>query len=565
MADTIHPSPAGPNMYRYDEFDAAIVNQRVEQFRGQVARRLSGALKEDEFKPLRLQNGVYLQLHAYMLRIAIPYGQLNPTQMRRLAHIARTYDRGYGHFTTRQNIQFNWVALKDIPDVLAELAAVEMHAIQTSGNCIRNTTSDHFAGAAADEIMDPRPWCEIIRQWSTFHPEFAFLPRKFKIAVTGADHDRAAIRVHDIGLHMREHDGVVGFEVHVGGGQGRTPHVAALVNPFVPGGALLDYLEAIMRVYNLHGRRDNKYKARIKILVNELGAEAFTRQVEAEFAAQTPGEKIDLPPDEIARIHAYFTPPALIGKPAVSEAFERAKADNRDFARWATANLHPHKHAGYTSVTISLKPIGGAPGDATDAQMDVVADLAERYGHGDIRVSHAQNLVLAHVALDDLPALYSGLAGAGLATANEGLITDMIVCPGLDYCNLANARSIPIGQEIQRAFSDPDLQADIGKLHLNISGCINACGHHHVGHIGILGVDKKGEEFYQITFGGRADEKAAIGDIAGPALRYEEVPPALLRVIERYRSLRTSADEPFITVFEREGMAPFKEALYAAG
>ncbi|MEO1568139.1 MAG: nitrite/sulfite reductase [Pseudomonadota bacterium] len=552
-------------MYRYDEFDAAIVNQRVEQFRGQVARRLSGALKEDEFKPLRLQNGVYLQLHAYMLRIAIPYGQLNPTQMRRLAHIARTYDRGYGHFTTRQNIQFNWVALKDIPDVLAELAAVEMHAIQTSGNCIRNTTSDHFAGAAADEIMDPRPWCEIIRQWSTFHPEFAFLPRKFKIAVTGADHDRAAIRVHDIGLHMRERDGVVGFEVHVGGGQGRTPHVAALVNPFVPGGALLDYLEAIMRVYNLHGRRDNKYKARIKILVNELGAEAFTRQVEAEFAAQTPGEKIDLPPDEIARIHAYFTPPTLIGKLAVSEAFERAKADNRDFARWATANLHPHKHAGYTSVTISLKPIGGAPGDATDAQMDVVADLAERYGHGDIRVSHAQNLVLAHVALDDLPALYSGLAGAGLATANEGLITDMIVCPGLDYCNLANARSIPIGQEIQRAFSDPDLQADIGKLHLNISGCINACGHHHVGHIGILGVDKKGEEFYQITFGGRADEKAAIGDIAGPALRYEEVPPALLRVIERYRSLRTSADEPFITVFEREGMTPFKEALYAAG
>ena len=565
MADTIHPSPAGPNMYRYDEFDAAIVNQRVEQFRGQVARRLSGALKEDEFKPLRLQNGVYLQLHAYMLRIAIPYGQLNPTQMRQLAHIARTYDRGYGHFTTRQNIQFNWVALKDIPDVLAELAAVEMHAIQTSGNCIRNTTSDHFAGAAADEIMDPRPWCEIIRQWSTFHPEFAFLPRKFKIAVTGADHDRAAIRVHDIGLHMRERDGVVGFEVHVGGGQGRTPHVAALDNPFVPGGALLDYLEAIMRVYNLHGRRDNKYKARIKILVNELGAEAFTRQVEAEFAAQTPSEKIDLPPDEIARIHAYFTPPALTGKPAVSEAFVRAKADNRDFARWATANLHPHKHAGYTSVTISLKPIGGAPGDATDAQMDVVADLAERYGHGDIRVSHAQNLVLAHVALDDLPALYSGLAGAGLATANEGLITDMIVCPGLDYCNLANARSIPIGQEIQRAFSDPDLQADIGKLHLNISGCINACGHHHVGHIGILGVDKKGEEFYQITFGGRADEKAAIGDIAGPALRYEEVPPALLRVIERYRSLRTSADEPFITVFEREGMAPFKEALYAAG
>ncbi|KCZ61040.1 nitrite/sulfite reductase [Hyphomonas chukchiensis] len=551
-------------MYRYDEFDAQIVKERVAQFRGQVERRLSGELLEDEFKPLRLQNGVYLQLHAYMLRVAIPYGQLSARQMRMLARIAREYDRNYGHFTTRQNIQFNWVALKDIPDVLALLAEVEMHAIQTSGNCIRNTTSDHYAGAARDEIMDPRPWCEIIRQWSTFHPEFAFLPRKFKIAVTGAAHDRAAIRVHDIGLHMRERDGVRGFEVHVGGGQGRTPHIAALVNDFVPEDRLLDYLEAIMRVYNLHGRRDNKYKARIKILVNELGEEEFTRQVEAEFAAQRSHEKIDLPQAEIDRIHAYFAPPELATKPETSDVFEAAKASDKVFARWARTNLHPHVTPGYTSVTVSLKPIGGLAGDATDAQMEIIANLAETYGQDDIRVSHAQNIILAHVALDDLPALHAELDAAGLATPNESLITDLIVCPGLDYCNLANARSIPVGQAVQKVFADPDYQEDIGRLHINISGCINACGHHHVGHIGILGVDRKGEEFYQITFGGRADEKAAIGDIAGPGLKSEDVPGALKRVVDRYRELRSGKDELFIDTLGRLGHDPFKEALYAA-
>ena len=550
-------------MYRYDEFDAQIVHDRVKQFRGQVARRLSGELKEDEFKPLRLQNGVYLQLHAYMLRVAIPYGQLSPRQLRRLAHVARQYDRGYGHFTTRQNIQFNWVALKDIPDVLEDLAEVEMHAIQTSGNCIRNVTSDHFAGATADEVMDPRPWCEIIRQWSTFHPEFAFLPRKFKIAVTAADHDRAAIRVHDIGLHIRRRGDEIGFEVHVGGGQGRTPHIAAKVHDFVPEAEILDYLEAIMRVYNRFGRRDNKYKARIKILVSETGAVEFKRLVDEEFAAQRPDEKVELPRAEIDRIHAYFAPPPLADKPARSDAFERAKAADAAFASWAEVNLKAHKQSGHACVTVSLKPIGGIAGDATDTQMETVAGLAERFGHCDIRVTHAQNLVLPHVALDDMYEVYRALEAAGLASANESLITDMIVCPGLDYCNLANARSIPVGQAIQREFASVQDQRDIGQLHLNISGCINACGHHHVGHIGVLGVDRKGEEYYQITFGGRADEKAAIGEIAGPALRAEDVPPALKRVVNRYRELRTDPSERFIDVYARTGLEPFKEALYA--
>ncbi|MEL7042587.1 MAG: nitrite/sulfite reductase [Pseudomonadota bacterium] len=550
-------------MYRYDEFDAQIVKERVDQFRGQVARRLSGELLEDEFKPLRLQNGVYLQLHAYMLRVAIPYGQLNGARMRKLAKIAREYDRGYGHMTTRQNIQYNWVALQDIPDVLAELAEVEMHAIQTSGNCIRNVTSDHFAGATQDELMDPRPWCEIIRQWSTFHPEFAFLPRKFKIAVTAADHDRAAIRVHDIGLHMRVRDGVVGFEVHVGGGQGRTPVIAAEVSDFVPETEILDYLEAIMRVYNRFGRRDNKYKARIKILVTETGPDEFTRLVEAEYAAQQASEKIALPQAEIDRIHAYFAPPAFAEKPETSAAFERVKTADPAFANWANVNLHPHKVPGYASVTISLKPIGGLAGDATDDQMEVMADLAETYGFDDIRVTHAQNVVLPHVALDDLYAVYQALEKVGLATANESLITDMIVCPGLDYCNLANARSIPVGQEIQKVFTDPDYEQDIGKLHINISGCINACGHHHVGHIGILGVDRKGEEYYQISLGGRADEKAAIGQIIGKALRQEEVPEAVKTIVDTYRDLRTHADEKFIDAVERLGLEPFQEAIYA--
>ncbi len=551
-------------MYRYDEFDAAIVRERVEQFRGQVERRLSGELAEDEFKPLRLQNGVYLQLHAYMLRVAIPYGQLSPRQLRALADVADRWDRGYGHFTTRQNIQFNWVALKDIPDVLDTLAGVEMHAIQTSGNCIRNVTTDHFAGAAADEIADPRPWCEIIRQWSTFHPEFAYLPRKFKIAVTAGAHDRAAIRVHDIGLQMCERSGARGFEVWVGGGQGRTPHVGVPVSPFVAEAELLDFLEAIMRVYNRHGRRDNRYKARIKILVNALGPEAFIDEVAREFAAQAPHEKIALPSEEIARIHAYFAPPPLVARPGAADAFERARTADPALARWADVNLHPHHVAGHASVTVSLKPPGGAPGDATSAQMRAVADLAERFGHGDIRVSHAQNLVLAHVALDTLPEVYRALDAAGLATANEGLISDIICCPGLDYCNLANARAIPVSQAIQAAFADPDEQVDIGRLHLNISGCINACGHHHVGHVGILGVDKKGEEAYQITLGGRADERAAIGEIAGPALPANAVPGALKQLIARYRALRTGPDETFIDTLTRVGHDPFREALYAA-
>ena len=553
-------------MYRYDEFDAQIVREGAAQFRGQVERRLSGDITEDQFKPLRLMNGVYLQLHAYMLRIAIPYGTLRGEQMRKFAHIARKYDKGYGHWTTRQNIQFNWVALKDIPDVLDELAEVEMHAIQTSGNCIRNTTSDQFAGATAEEIEDPRPWCEIIRQWSTFHPEFSFLPRKFKIAVTAAENDRAAIRVHDIGLHMRRNDaGETGFEVIVGGGQGRTPHVGVTIKPFVAKDQLLDYLEAIMRVYNRFGRRDNKYKARIKILVSETGAEEFTRLVDEEFEAQRDAEKIVLPQAEVDRITQYFAPPAFEDLPDTSDVLEAAKAKDDAFARWVRVNVRPHKQAGYGIVTISCKPIGAPPGDVTDTQMEVTADLAERYSLDEIRITHEQNMVLPHVKLDDLFDLYQELDSAGLATANYELISDIICCPGLDYCNLANARSIPVAQDLQNTFADLERQDDIGELKIKISGCINACGHHHVGHIGILGVDRKGEEFYQITFGGRADEKAAIGQIAGPGLRAEDVPSALERVIETYREVRSSKDERFIDALERVGHDPFKEALYAAG
>ncbi len=552
-------------MYRYDQFDEQLVRERAAQFRGQVERRLSGELKEDHFKPLRLQNGVYLQLHAYMLRVAIPYGQLSSKKMRQLAMIADTYDKGYGHFTTRQNIQYNWVALKDIPDVLDKLADVEMHAIQTSGNCIRNTTSDHLAGANADEIEDPRPWCEIIRQWSTFHPEFAFLPRKFKIAVTAAEPDRAAIKVHDIGLHMKKNAaGDIGFEVFVGGGMGRTPHVGVSVRDWVSKGELLSYLEAIMRVYNRFGRRDNKYKARIKILVNETGAEEFTRLVEEEFAAQGPKEKVVLPQAEVDRILAYFEPPKFEDLPEVSQAFEREKSSNAAFERWARINLREHRVPGYTSVHISLKPQGVAPGDATGDQMRVLADLAEQYGLDDVRVAHEQDIVLPHVKLDDLPAVYEKLAANGLAAANAGLITDLIACPGLDYCNLANARSISVANDIQAEFADADLEEEIGKLHVNISGCINACGHHHVGHIGVLGVDKKGEEFYQITLGGRADEKAAIGEIAGPGLRHEEVRPAFRRVIDKYLEVRNGKSETFIETIERLGQEPFKEALYAS-
>ena len=551
-------------MYRYDEFDDAFVRERVAQFSDQVARRLSGDLTEEEFRPLRLMNGLYLQLHAYMLRIAIPYGTLSGRQMRQFAVIARDYDRGYGHFTTRQNIQFNWPALKDIPAVLDLLADVEMHAIQTSGNCIRNVTADHFAGAAADEIADPRPIAEVIRQWSSLHPEFSFLPRKFKVAVSGAAKDRAAIRVHDIGLQVvRGPDGGLGYEVWVGGGQGRTPMIAKLINPFVPETDLLAYLEAVLRVYNRYGRRDNKYKARIKILVHETGEEEIRADIEAEFA-RLKGGALTVPAEEIRRIERYFAPPNLPPRPAKSPHLEAAKAADRALAVFVAQNLHPHKVPGYASVTISLKPIGGTPGDASAAQMEAVAEIAERWAFDEIRVSHEQNLVLPHVALDDVAEIHAALVEAGLATANAGLVTDIIACPGLDYCALANARSIPIAQAISERFADAGRQAEIGPLAIKISGCINACGHHHVGHIGILGVDRKGEEFYQITLGGAPGEDAAIGTIIGPGFPAEGVPDAIEKIVDRYLEVRDGPGEPFLAALRRVGDAPFKDALYGA-
>ncbi len=549
-------------MYRYDEFDHKLVSDRVSQFRGQVERRVSGALTEDQFKPLRLMNGVYLQLHAYMLRVAIPYGTLRSEQMRMLAHIARKYDRGYGHFTTRQNIQYNWPALDKIPDLLDELATVEMHAIQTSGNCIRNVTSDQYAGAVADEVEDPRIISEIIRQWSTFHPEFTYLPRKFKIAVTGHENDRAAIKLHDIGIVVKKNAaGEIGYEVHVGGGQGRTPFVAKKMTDFVAKAKLLAYLEAVMRVYNMLGRRDNSYKARIKILVHETGEEEMRRLVEAEFAKIDATQMLSVPQDEIDRISAYFAPPAFENLAPQSEIFEKAQNDDADFARFVRANVVAHKKAGYAIVNISLKPIGGVPGDATDAQMDVIADLAAQYSFDEVRVTHEQNLVLPHVKLDDLKAVYDVLAAHDLATANLGLISDQIACPGLDYCNLANARSIPLAQEISERFADLDRQYDIGELKIKISGCINACGHHHVGHIGILGVDKKGTEFYQISLGGAADENAAIGQITGRAFTEEDIVDAIETVVTTYTDLRDDG-ERFIDTYNRVGLAPFKERLY---
>jgi sulfite reductase (NADPH) hemoprotein beta-component len=551
-------------MYRYDEFDAAFVRERVAQFSDQVDRRLKGEITEDEFKPHRLMNGVYLQLHAYMLRVAIPYGTLSSTQMRRLAHIARVYDRGFGHFTTRQNVQFNWPALKDVPAILTELAEVEMHAIQTSGNCIRNVTADHFAGAAFDEADDPRPYAEILRQWSSLHPEFSFLPRKFKIAITGAAHDRAAIRLHDIGLEVkRGPDGGMGFAVYVGGGQGRTPMIARELNAFVPESDILAYVDAILRVYNLFGRRDNKYKARIKILVHETGIDELRQLVEEEFA-EIKGGVLGLPAEEVERIRAYFAPPAFEARPAVSAKLAAARAADPVLDRFARQNLHRHKAPGYTSLTISLKPIGGIPGDASADQMDAVADIAERWAHAEIRVSHEQNLILPHVALDDVPEIFAALSAAGLATANAGAITDIIACPGLDYCALANARSIPIASRLSERFGAPDRQDEIGPLSIKISGCINACGHHHVGHIGILGVDKKGEEVYQITLGGNPDETASIGEIIGPGFSSEEIVDAVETVVDTYLKLRSEPAETFLAAYRRLGEAPFKEALYGA-
>ncbi|MFT3986854.1 nitrite/sulfite reductase [Aestuariivirga sp.] len=549
-------------MYRYDEFDHQFVRERTNQFRDQAARRLSGALTEEEFRPLRLMNGLYLQLHAYMLRVAIPYGTLSGRQMRQLALIAEKWDKGYGHFTTRQNIQYNWIKLEDTADILSALAEVEMHAIQTSGNCIRNVTTDQWAGAAADEISDPRPVGELLRQWSSLHPEFSYLPRKFKIAVTGAPHDRAAVKVHDIGLRLHKNaEGATGWEVIVGGGLGRTPMIGVTVRDFLPVQELIGYLEAIMRVYNLYGRRDNKYKARIKILVHEIGAEKFKAEVEAEYAKK-PQASTEVEERELARIAAYFAPPAFEKLPRWSPGFEDAKLKNPAFAHWARNNLAAHKVDGYTIVNISLKPEGGIPGDATADQMRVMAELAERYSSDELRVSHAQNIVLPHVKKDDAFAIWQALDEAGLSAANLGLVSDIIACPGLDYCALATARAIPIAQSISRKFADLKEQEAIGKVRVNISGCINACGHHHVGHIGILGLDKKGEEYYQITLGGSSAEQASIGTILGPGFAGHEVADAVGTILDTYLKLR-EPDEEFLAAYRRVGPKPFKEALYA--
>ena len=549
-------------MYRYDEFDESLVRERVEEFRGQVTRRLDGSLTEEEFRPLRLMNGLYLQLHAYMLRVAIPYGTLSSTQMHALADIADRFDRGYGHFTTRQNIQYNWPRLADTPDILAALADVEMHAIQTSGNCIRNVTSDPFAGVAADELEDPRPAAEMIRQWSTFHPEFSYLPRKFKIAITGSPNDRAAVFFHDIGLRMiAGPDGSIGYEVIVGGGQGRTPMIGKVVRDFLPKNELLGYLEAIMRVYNLHGRRDNKYKARIKILLHEVGLESFRDQVEAAFAA-LPDKHQGIAADELARIKKYFAPPTYDPSAVAAGRFAADYAATPEFARWVDQNRTAHQVPGYTAITVTLKPVGGEPGDATSQQMRALADLANRYSFGELRVTHEQNIVLPDVRTVDLYDLWQALNTEGLADANRGLITDMIACPGMDYCSLATARSIPIAQKISHRFADPVRQQDIGPLSIKISGCINACGHHHVGHIGILGLEKSGEEFYQITLGGDATESAALGERAGAGLSADEVTDAIERIVDRYVDLRTPG-ETFLKTCRRLGAEPFKEVLHA--
>jgi sulfite reductase (NADPH) hemoprotein beta-component len=550
-------------MYAYDELDRTIVNERVEEFRDQVARRLSGELSEDEFKSLRLMNGVYLQLHAYMLRIAIPYGTLSAQQLRGLAHVARKYDRGYGHFTTRQNIQFHWIKLADLPDAMADLAEVGLHGMQTSGNCTRNVTADQWAGVAPGEIEDARVWAEILRQYTTLHPEFSFLPRKFKFAITAADHDRAAIKIHDIGLRIhRNAAGEAGFEVLVGGGLGRTPFIARTINPFVSHRDILSYVEAILRVYNQYGRRDNIYKARIKILVHELGIDKFREEVEEEWRHIRDGA-LALADDEIADIRSRFSYPAYEALADASPALTKA-LDNPNFKAWHGNAVAAHKVPGYAIVTLSLKPVGGTPGDATAQQMDVIADLAERYSFGEIRVGHEQNLALPHVAQRDLPALWRALDGIGVATPNVNLVSDIISCPGLDYCSLANARSIPVAQELTRRFANPDVARLIGRLHINISGCINACGHHHVGHIGILGVEKNGEEFYQITIGGRADENAVLGELVGPAVPHAQVADVVEDIVEAYLALRRRPDELFVDVVKRLGVEPFKERVYAA-
>lgn len=548
-------------MYRYDEFDERLVRERVAQFASQVARRIDGSLTDAEFLPLRLKNGLYLQLHSYMLRIAVPYGTLHARQLRQLARIADEYDRGYGHFTTRTNLQFNWSKLKDVPTVLGLLADVEMHCIQTSGNCIRNVTADHFAGVAHDEIEDPRPIAELIRQWSTLHPEFEWLGRKFKIAVSGAAHDRAVVKSHDLGVRIVRDpaSGETGYEILVGGGLGRTPFAAKVLREFLPREDLLAYLEAVLRVYNLEGRRDNKFKARLKILVHELGIEALRALVEEEFA-HIDKARVNADTQEQARITAYFAPPAYEDLPEVSRKLEDAQIRDPELARFVEHNLFRHKKRGYTAVTISLKPIGGTPGDITSEQMRAVADLAEKYSFDELRVTHAQNLVLPNVKLDDVAEVYEALKAHDLATANIGRITDIISCPGLDYCSLATARSIPIAQVLSHHFADPEKQKQIGEVSIKISGCINACGHHHVGNIGILGLEKKGVESYQITVGGDPSENYALGELLGPGVPAEYVPEAVDKVVSVYLAERQQG-ETFIETYRRIGLAPFKAAF----
>jgi sulfite reductase (NADPH) hemoprotein beta-component len=543
-------------MYVYSEFDEAFVRDRVSIFRGQVERRITGELTEDEFRPLRLMNGLYLQLHAYMLRVAIPYGTINSSQMRQLAYIADRWDKGYGHFTTRQNIQFNWPRLQDVPDMLEALADVGMHAIQTSGNCVRNVTADHFAGAAADEIADPRPFAELLRQWSTDHPEFQFLPRKFKIAITGSPNDRAVTRAHDIGLRVLLNDaGEVGFEVSVGGGLGRTPMLGRVIREWLPQADLLPYVEAILGVYNQLGRRDNKYKARIKIAVHEMGLETLRDLVEERFV-ETRREFSGIDQDVLARIAAQFAPPAFLRKP-IPETAESA-----GFRAWRDTNVTAHRESDHAIVTISVKAHGATPGDATSAQMRAMADIADAYAYGELRISHQQNVILPHVHRSDLPAVYAALREVGLATANLGLISDIIACPGMDYCALATARSIPIAQQIAVRFEELKLEHEVGPLRLNISGCINACGHHHVGHIGILGLERAGVETYQITLGGDPTERAAIGERTGPGFSAEEIVGAVERIVFAYLDLRESEEETFLEAFRRVGMEPFQAALY---
>ncbi|MFJ3449759.1 nitrite/sulfite reductase [Pseudomonas sichuanensis] len=548
-------------MYVYDEYDQRIIEDRVKQFRDQTRRYLAGELSEEEFRPLRLQNGLYVQRFAPMLRVAVPYGQLNATQARMLAKIARDYDKGYAHISTRQNVQYNWPALEDIPDILAELATVQMHAIQTSGNCLRNVTTDQFAGVAADELVDPRPWCEIVRQWTTFHPEFAYLPRKFKIAVNGSSDDRAAIEVHDIGLEpVRNAAGELGFRVLVGGGLGRTPVIGAFINEFLPWQELLSYLDAILRVYNRYGRRDNKYKARIKILVKALTPEVFAEKVEAEMAHLRGGDTT-LTEAEVQRVARHFIDPEYLALD--NQDYSTLDAEHPGFARWRSRNTRAHKKPGYVAVTLSLKPTGVAPGDLTDKQLDAVADFAERYSFGYLRTSHEQNIILADVEQRQLHALWLELREQGFATPNIGLLTDIICCPGGDFCSLANAKSIPIAESIQRRFDDLDYLFDIGELDLNISGCMNACGHHHVGHIGILGVDKKGEEFYQVSLGGNAARDASLGKILGPSFAQDAMADVIEKLINVYVEQRTE-DERFIDTYQRIGIDPFKERVYAA-